>query len=102
MVTPGPSVVTRGPSLVTRGPSVVTRDPSVVTRGHPWSLVVHSCVLLEQIDENGLATNDAVVGEAIEQNNNEQEEQPRDTDNNERPQRERRPPDWFVHYHIDF
>ena len=55
-----------------------------------------------QKDENGLATNDAVVvidgpdvtasveDEAIERNNNEQEEQPRDTDNNERPQRERR------------
>ncbi len=67
-----------------------------------------------QKDENGLATNDAVVvidgpdvtasveDEAIERNNNEREEQPRDTDNNERPQRERRPPDWFVDYHMDF
>ncbi len=67
-----------------------------------------------QKDENGLATNDAVVvidgpdvtasveDEAIERNNNEREEQPRDTDNNERPQRERRPPDWVVDYHMDF
>ncbi len=47
-------MVTRGPSVVTRGPSVVhpwsIRGPSVVTRGHPWSLVAHSCVLLEQIN----------------------------------------------------
>ncbi len=44
----------------------------------------------------------SVEDEAIERNNNEREEQPRDTDNNERPQRERRPPDWFVDYHMDF
>ena len=61
------SVVTRGPSVVTRSPSVVIRGPPVVTRGHPlslvvhpwsivvhpWSirgpLVVHSCVIFEQI-----------------------------------------------------
>ena len=43
--------------------------------------------------------------EEIQENNNVEEDQPEQIEGNEineRPQRERRPPDWFVDYRMNF
>jgi hypothetical protein len=40
--------------------------------------------------------------EDVEQDNNNPAEQPEPTNDNERPQRERRPPEWFVNYDMNF
>jgi hypothetical protein len=40
--------------------------------------------------------------EDVEQDNNNPAEQPEPTNDNERPQRERRPPEWFVNFDMNF
>ncbi|CAB4037221.1 Hypothetical predicted protein [Paramuricea clavata] len=63
---------------------------------------------------DSLETDDAAVGviegpdvaapieDAEQDNDNPPAEQPEPTDENERPQRERRPPEWFVNYDMNF
>ena len=44
----------------------------------------------------------APIEEAEQDNNNNPAEQPEPTNDNERPERERRPPEWFVNYDMNF